>query len=156
MESLEHLAYSYLQTGILGAAALYFVEKHRGKDNYDKNRNVNVADGTGISAKIIKKFPSYAKMSPSIDHLLAGFGMSMFGGFLGAMSLDFKNLEKLHTPALKPYILLAGYYIAVQALQTSFSLYRRRNNITLDDASQIMCDFLGISAGILTASRFVN
>lgn len=67
-ESLENLVHA--GAFITWAACAVLGYAHRGGFSYDKERRMHVSVGNGLSAKIIKKFPSYRRIFSAVDHLL--------------------------------------------------------------------------------------
>ena len=132
MDDLESIVYGLsiatsIACGVIGI-------KHRGDDRYSKLRKINISDGSGWSAKIIKKFPKYSVLSPVVDHVMAGVGLTLgIGGIMGIIYSD----PILDNPPIKSFYHAAYSYWVLSGLWELDNLNRRKD---FSDGLQILAD----------------
>lgn len=140
----------YAANAAIGAAGAGLVLLHRGTFHYDNQRKVNVADGNGLSAKIINLFPRYRYLSPAIDHIVqgvcfpyavggaVGFGNLLLGNILGA---DSDTLFRLFNPNM---IYPLAWLVASGAAVTSAIYFTQGRKTDMSDFLQSASDIASI------------
>jgi hypothetical protein len=63
---------------------------HRGYYYFDRDRQCNVCDGSGLSSKIQKHFPKYKWYSAGVDHVLEGVSLTL--GIGSVLSLIYPDI----------------------------------------------------------------
>jgi hypothetical protein len=123
---------------VAGGAMIATAVKNRG--TYSYRNGVHVSCGDGWSAKIIKKFKGYGKLSPHVDHVLAGAGYASV--FCGCASLyGASNHDSLAYKMIITAIPLA--YSAYHLWWEAYSVARRKKsgqNYGIADLTQVAID----------------
>ena len=129
---------------VLGAMTALMALKHRGDDEFDTERGVSVAKGNGISSKIIKKCPSYSKVSPTIDHVLAGVSLpAATAGGLGLLqtpifAMDNKPVSEF--ALMLPFYMGCVGYWAMEGIWETKTYFARNKKLSESDIGQIAAD----------------
>jgi hypothetical protein len=144
-KDLEYLLYG--STLLLGIGCCSLAILHRGNTHFDHNKGITVAKGNGVASKIIKKFPKYSRISPVVDHTLAGIGLpAVIAGASGLMiqgSLDILSNETRsydNYDLMRPYKAGVLMYWATEAAWEGFTLIKRKMQVGANEFMQYATD----------------